>query len=110
MQRQQVVDMTEALLMPGGLYDQAEAAFKKRLAADPPNGNVMWTLSDISRGKGDFQAALAWYRRFLDSHADHAAAVYLCMDGYGRPRFDNARINAQRGHDVGPELERCSCQ
>lgn len=76
--RRSIEDITHALLQTGGLYDQAEAALKRTLAADPQNSQALWKLGEIYRGKGVFEAAVEAYRRFMDLHPDHATAAYLC--------------------------------
>ena len=69
--------VTRALRKPGGLFDQAEAALRRALAADPHNARVLLRLGDVHRGKGDFPAALDLYRRLHALQPDHAAASWL---------------------------------
>lgn len=67
----------------GGLLDQAAAALQRRLAADPENSAALERLGDVHRGRGDFPAALAAYRRLQAVRPGHAAAVWAIaiLDG-----------------------------
>lgn len=60
----------------GGLLDQAAAALQRRLAADPENSAALERLGDVHRGRGDFPAALAAYRRLQALRPGHAAAAW----------------------------------
>ena len=74
---------TAPFLGPGGLLDQAAAALQRRLAADPGNSAVLERLGDVHRGRGDFPAALAAYRRLRTLRPGHAAAAWAIaiLDG-----------------------------
>ena len=83
--------MARALRKPGGLLDQAEAALRRALAADPRNVKTLLRLGDVYRGKGDFPAALDLYRRLHALQPDHAAASWR-----------SAILSGSRMPDVAP--------
>ena len=76
-----------ALLRPGGLQDQAEAALRRRLAADPRNTDALWKLAETHRRQGNFAAARSLYRRLRGcSPEPHQAAwLYAMLSGNGAP-------------------------
>ena len=80
-------DAMPALLRPGGLYDQAEAALRRKLAADPHDTAALWRLADIQRQRGDFAAARDGYRRLrvLGSDRRKAAWLHAVLSGDGVP-------------------------
>ena len=84
--------MKRALWKPDGLLDQAEAALRRALAADPHNARVLLRLADSHRRKGDFPAALELYRRLHTLQPDHAAASWL-----------SAILGGDRMPDVAPQ-------
>ena len=70
-------DAMPALLRPGGLYDQAEAALRRKLAADPHDTAALWRLAEIQRQRGDFTAARDGYRRLRVLGPDRRKAAWL---------------------------------
>ena len=87
MTEQLLSDAMPALLRPGGLYDQAEAALRQRLAADPHDTAALWKLAEIQRQRGDFTAARDGYRRLsvLDPDRRKAAWLHAVLGGDGVP-------------------------
>lgn len=65
------------------MLDQAAAALQRKLAADPGNSAAAERLGDVHRGRGDFPAALAAYRRLQALRPGHAAAAWAIavLDG-----------------------------
>ena len=76
-----------ALLGPGGLQDQAEAALRRRLAADPANTDAMWKLAETHRRQGNFAAARSLYRRLRGRGPEprQAAWLHAMLNGNGAP-------------------------
>ena len=76
-----------ALLRPGGLYDQAEAALRRKLAADHHDTAARWKLAEIQRQRGDFAAARDGYRRLRVLGPDRRKAAWLhaVLSGDGVP-------------------------
>ncbi len=60
----------------GELFDKAEAALRRMLAAEPRNAAALARLGDLGRARGDFSAALTAYRRLLAVAPDDAAAAW----------------------------------
>ena len=60
----------------GKLFDKAEAALRRMLAAEPRNAAALARLGDLGRARGDFAAALTAYRRLLAVAPDDAAAAW----------------------------------
>ena len=60
-------DVTRTVLTPGGLHDRAEAAVRRRLAAEPRDTGALWKLGEIHRRQGNLAAAHDVYRR-LSAH------------------------------------------
>ena len=58
------------------LFDKAEAALRRMLAAEPRNAAALARLGDLGRASGDFAAALTAYRRLLAVAPDDAAAAW----------------------------------
>ena len=67
----------EALMRPGGLLDQAEAALRRTLAARPHDVPALARLGAVQRGKGDLAAALETYRRVTGLCPGHPEASWL---------------------------------
>ena len=80
-------EVTRALLRPGGLQDQAEAALRRRLAADPHDTDTLWKLAEIHRRQGNFAAARSLYRRLRGrgSEPRQAAWLHAMLNGNGAP-------------------------
>ena len=70
-------EVTRALLRPGGLQDQAEAALQRTLAADPRNMDALWKLAEIHRRQGNFAAAHDCYRRLRGRGPEPRKAAWL---------------------------------
>ena len=87
MMERQPSDAMPALLRPGGLYDQAEAALRRKLAADPHDTAALWKLAEIRRQRGDFAAARDGYRRLRVLGPDRRKAAWLhaVLGGDGVP-------------------------
>ena len=67
------------------LFDRAEAALRRMLAAEPRNATALARLGDLERRRGDFAAALAAYRRLLAVAPDDAEAAWaVAVLGGGR--------------------------
>ena len=58
------------------LFDKAAAALRRMLAAEPRNAAALARLGDIERRRGDFAAALTFYRRLLAVAPDDASAAW----------------------------------
>ena len=67
-----------ALGGPGGLFEQAEAVLRRRLAADPNDAEALLQLGDLHRGEGRLDAALDAYRRALELRPVYPKASWLC--------------------------------
>ena len=80
-------EATRALLRPGGLQDQAEAALRRRLASDPRNTDALWKLAEIHRRQGNFAAARSLYRRLRGRDPEPRKATWLhaMLSGNGPP-------------------------
>ena len=77
--------MMQALLGPGGVQDQAEAAVRQALAADPGDTAVLWKLGEIHRRQGNLAAAHDVYRRLAALGPDRRKASWLSASlGGGR--------------------------
>ena len=76
-----------ALLRPGGLQDQAEAALRRTLAADPHDTNALWKLAGTHRRKGSFAEARGLYRRLCVHGPGPRKAAWLLavLGGNGPP-------------------------
>ncbi len=87
MMERRLSDAMSALLRPGGLYDQAEAVRRRRLAADSHGTAALWKLAEIRRQRGDFAAARDGYRRLrvLDPDRRKAAWLHAVLGGDGVP-------------------------
>ena len=76
-----------ALLRPGGLQDQAEAALRRRLDAEPHDTDALWKLAETHRRQGNFAAARSLYQRLRgrgpESHK--AAWLHATLSGNGPP-------------------------
>ena len=70
-------ELTRALLLPGGLQDQAEASLRWRLAADPRNTDTLWKLAEIHRRQGNFTAARELHGRLRECGPDPRKAAWL---------------------------------
>ena len=70
-------EVTRALLRPGGLQDQAEAALRRTLTADPHNMDALWKLAEIHRRQGNFATAHDCYRRLRGRGPEPHKAVWL---------------------------------
>ena len=70
-------EVTRALLRPGGLQDQAEAALQRTLAVDPCNMDALWKLAEIHRRQGNFAAAHDCYRRLRGRGPEPRKAAWL---------------------------------
>ena len=79
------LDVTRAVLTPGGLHDRAEAAVRRTLAADPHDAGALWKLGEIHRRQGSLAAAHDVYRR-LNAHGPdrHKASWLSAVLGGGR--------------------------
>ena len=60
------------------LLEQAEAALRRRLAADPNDAEALLRLGDLHRGEGRLDAALDAYRRALELRPVCPKASWLC--------------------------------
>ena len=80
-------EVTRALLRPGGLQDQAEAALRRRRAADPHDTDALWRLAETHRRQGNFAAARRLYRRLRGRGPEpHKAAwLHAMLNGNGAP-------------------------
>ena len=80
-------EVTRALLRPGGLQDQAEAALRRRLAADPHDTDALWRLAETHRRQGNFAAARRLYRRLRGRGPEprQAAWLHAMLNGNGAP-------------------------
>ena len=80
-------EVTRALLRPGGLQDQAEAALRRRLAADPHDTDALWRLAETHRRQGNFVAARRLYRRLRGRGPKprQAAWFHAMLNGNGAP-------------------------
>lgn len=87
MMERRLSDAMPALLRPGGLYDQAEAALRRKLAADPHDTAALWKLAEIQRQRGDFAVARDGYRRLRVLGPDRRKAAWLhaVLGGDGVP-------------------------
>ena len=70
-------EVTRALLRPGGLQDQAKAALRRTLAADPRNMDALWKLAEIHRRQGNFAAAHDCYRHLQGRGPEPRKAAWL---------------------------------
>lgn len=66
-------------LVRGSMYDQANAAIDAALALQPDLSGALFLRADIFRRTGNYAAADAWYRRFIDSTPSPARKA----NGYG---------------------------
>ena len=82
-----LAEVTEALLRPGGLQDQAEAALRRTLDADPHDTNALWKLAETHRRQGSFAAARSLYRRLRGRGPEprQAAWLHAMLNGNGAP-------------------------
>ena len=82
-----LAEATRALLRPGGLQDQAEAALRRRLAADPRDMDALWKLAETHRRQGNFAAARSLYRCLRGCGPDPRKAAWLhaVLSGNGPP-------------------------
>ena len=82
-----LTEVTRALLRPGGLQDQAEAALRRALAADPHDTGALWKLAETHRRQGNFAAARRLYRRLRGRGPEpHKAAwLHAMLNGNGAP-------------------------
>ena len=84
----------------GELFDRAEAALRRMLAAEPRNAAALARLGDLGRARGDFAAALTAYRRLLAAAPDDAAASEavrrLLLHDAGRAE-GSSRVEPLRG-------------
>ena len=80
------LDVTRAVLTPGGLHDRAEALVRRTLAADPHDTGALWKLGEIHRRQGNLAAAHDVYRR-LSAHGPdrHKASWLSAVLGGGVP-------------------------
>ena len=62
----------------GGLFEQAEAALQRKLAADPDDAEALLRLADLHRGEGRLDAALDACRRVVELRPGHPKASWLC--------------------------------
>ena len=71
----------------GGLYEQSEAALRRKLAADPHDVEALLRLGDLHRGEGRLDAALDACRRVAELRPGHPKASWLCavLDGADLP-------------------------
>ena len=79
----------------GELFDKAEAALRRMLAAEPRNAAALARLGDIERCRGDFAAALTACRRLLAAVPDDAAAAWTAAV-LGGDRLPEAPTAARR--------------
>ena len=70
--------VTAALQGRGGLFEQAEAALRHRLAARPDDAEALLRLGDLHRGEGRLEAALNACRRAAELCPGHPKASWLC--------------------------------
>ena len=70
--------VTVALQSRGGLFEQAEAALRRRLAACPDDAEALLRLGDLHRGEGRLEAALDACRRVAELRPGHPKASWLC--------------------------------
>ena len=70
--------VTGALQGRGGLFEQAEAALRRRLAARPDDAEALLRLGDLYRGEGRLEAALDACRRVAELRPGHPKASWLC--------------------------------
>ena len=70
--------VTVALQGRGGLFEQAEAALRRRLAARPDDVEALLRLGDLHRGEGRLEAALDACRRVAELRPGHPKASWLC--------------------------------
>ena len=70
--------MIDALGGRGGLFKRAEAALRRKLAANPHDAEALLRLGDLLRGKGRLDAAQDAYRRVAELRPGHPKASRLC--------------------------------
>ncbi len=70
--------VTVALQGRGSLFEQAEAALRRRLAARPDDAEALLRLGDLYRGEGRLEAALDACRRVAELRPGHPKASWLC--------------------------------
>ena len=70
--------VTAALQSRGGLFEQAGAALRRRLAARPDDAEALLRLGDLHRGEGRLEAALGACRRVAELRPGHPKASWLC--------------------------------
>ena len=70
--------VTAAFRNRGGLFEQAEAALRRRLAARPDDAETLLRLGDLYRGEGRLEAALDACRRVAELRPGHPKASWLC--------------------------------
>ena len=77
----------------GGLFERAEAALRRKLAADPNDAEALLRLGDLLRGEGRLDAALDAYRRVAGLRPGHPKASWLCavLGGADLPDAPQAR-------------------
>ena len=68
--------MTSSAMLDAGVFDKAEAALRRILAAEPRNARALARLGDFRRRKGDFPGALTAYRRLRAVAPDDATAAW----------------------------------
>ena len=73
--RRQMIDGLRAW---DSLLEQAEAALRRKLAADPNDAEALLRLGDLLRGEGRLDAALDAYRRALELRPVCRKASWLC--------------------------------
>ena len=62
----------------GGLFERAEAALRRKLAANPNDAEALLRLGDLLRGQRCLDAALDAYRRVAELRPGHPKASWLC--------------------------------
>ena len=77
MTKRPLSEVTRALLRPGGLQDQVEAALRRTLTADPRNMDALWKLAEIYRRQGNFAAAHDCYRHLRGRGPEPRKAAWL---------------------------------
>jgi putative thioredoxin len=93
---------TAAAAMAAGLYDQAAAAYRELLAAEPAHGEALVGLARVALAHGDLSAAQGWIDRVpTGSPAYDAAQRLRGMLGFAEDAGDPAAL--QRRVEADPK-------
>lgn len=82
-------------------YDVAFRCYSKAVELDPEHDDAIWGLAEACHARGDADAAVGWYRRYLALHPDSSGALHMiaalggaeapsrASDDYVRETFDD---------------------